>query len=271
MYKLYLPFLDGVCKVIFEQVEKHKDLFENLKINPDNKPELLTIKLSINKNTEKFKAGNFYKNKTITVATEKAQASLPVKNVTSGESYIEALSVDKENLKVALKAALRIGAVEQIINRGGVALHASSALAKDNTVFIFAGKSGCGKTTSAMEFGQENLLDEDMVMLIPGEEKISRMPALDLQAREKPSNKARQIYPVKAIFLPEKSENFDLQKLDSFSSIKGCLHIPSWLKDTGNIERIFDNTIVISKKIPVIQLKWLKGQPLEENIYKTIF
>jgi hypothetical protein len=266
MTKFYLPFLDGICKVVFERKQQDKNLFENLKINPDNKTTLLKIKLSINNGIKKFKAGNFYKNKIITVATEKAKATLPLNNINKSTPCAEAISINNENLKIALKAALRIGAVEQIISRGGIALHASSALAKDKTVFIFAGKSGCGKTTSAMEFGQENILDEDMVMLIPEGKNILRMPALDLQTREEPSDKARQIYPVKAIFLPERS-----QKLDNFNSIKGCLHIPSWLKASDNVERIFDNAITISKKIPVMKLKWLKSQPLTENIYKTNF
>ncbi|MBN2710962.1 MAG: hypothetical protein JXR97_00805 [Planctomycetes bacterium] len=150
----------------------------------------------------------------------------------------------------------------------GLCLHASSAINKNtDRLYIFAGPSGTGKTTSASTFGHDNILDDDFVALFSDNCAYSRRDHSPLKSI---GHKLHQNHLPRAIFLPEKGERFSLVRLNGAQALAKCLHLPPTGNTPESVEKRLTTAAEIVSRIPVYRLVWKKGEALPALIENAL-
>jgi hypothetical protein len=181
---------------------------------------------------------------------------------------LEVCGADVVATREGLRTAFRALALKAAVARGGVALHAASAVDAEGRLYVFAGPSGCGKTTAAGTFGSGRQRDEDLVLLVPerapqqGEVPVYRRAGADPQARgvERPAAE-----PVAAILLPEAGPGWEVEPLTGAAALRRVLHLPRVLSEAERASAL-SHALRLTAAVPVLRLRWSLGEDLPARL-----
>lgn len=125
----------------------------------------------------------------------------------------------------AAQALLRLLLLRGALTAGGLALHAS-AVRSSGRALVFAGASGCGKSTAARMFLTADWLDDDTVVLLErgGRWRRPNVPDVRRPSRFGPADMGELT--LAAVIVPRKAPGFEARVLAGAEALKACLHAP---------------------------------------------
>lgn len=169
-----------------------------------------------------------------------------------------------------VEALLRTAGAAMMLADGGLCLHASAVVGPDGSgALVFAGPSGAGKTTAAHAFGRACVLDEDFVALLPAADGgWWRVPSLPPADPGTPAP-AAECLPVRAIYLPARSERFALEPLEGGSAVLPLFHLPEALQTPEAADRALAALARLVAAVPVYRLRWAQGMDLPALLRQT--
>lgn len=195
--------------------------------------------------------------------------------------HSEVLATDAAGALAGVEAICRSRAISSGIERGGITLHAASAVDHAGELYVFAGASGAGKTTAALTFGASQQRDRDIVCLRPVANSPTTTPCefrrvciLPFpQAGVAPEELTASL-PIKTILLPQHKREGKhagevcLTKLTGSNAVRACLHLPPDVLTTAQTAAALANVAELIERVPVYRLAWAKGDDLPEALRK---
>ncbi len=175
-----------------------------------------------------------------------------------------------ETTLAGLRAFFRLAAMAYAMRNRGVCLHASCVRRHDGAL-VFAGASGTGKTTAASVFGRDNVLDDDLVLLVPGDggDGFCRLGWLPGRA-----DGGGAVTPVRAILLPGKADAFAVERVSGVDAVRACLHLPPLCRhgaygEKGAADILLAAVLELTRQVPVYRMGWRVDDDLPELLAGT--
>lgn len=172
----------------------------------------------------------------------------------------------------AALSVLRFLLMREVYTTNGLLLHGSS-VKTDAGIFVFAGKSGAGKSTARGKFPPQDRLDDDLVLLTKESGNWARSPIPSFGEiapfAETPNPNLR------AIFFPERGR-FELSSMRGATAILKCLHIPWKTKhksiedDTTLLERALNRAADLASSVEIYQLNWELDDDIAQKITEAL-
>lgn len=163
---------------------------------------------------------------------------------------------ETRGLKPGVEGFFRLVAAKRALRGEGVTLHATSVKTARG-LFLFIGPSGTGKTTAAETYPEYQRIDEDLVFLMREDRGWMRKPWFPFMPKPERENGM-----VRALFFPERSEFFSLEKRSAVAALPGLLQTPPGGLRADNGEELLASICRLSQEVPAFRLRWMKGMDL---------
>jgi hypothetical protein len=141
----------------------------------------------------------------------------------------------------ALENAVRCLVGRIAVEEGGFAMHAAGVL-KDGRAWLFAGKSGSGKTTAVGLSGPCISLGDDFALVIPSGEGWSTAAVPFDNSGRAPADPPAGLYLLAGVWRLYQSPETGVEKLSRLAteaSVMACVSYPGTVSDM--LERLVDN------------------------------
>ena len=200
------------------------------------------------------------------------QARLPLQG-DSGQASLDVAREDDLVLANVIENFLRILSAHQALVQGGLVLH-SAGLVFEGQAWIFAGRSGVGKTTLTRKAHSSGaiVLSDDVNLLLPVRDgyRAYAVPFTGEFGRSLNHTEGEDSYPVAGVVLLEQGEQLAAHRVTRATAtarlLVGCPFVNT---DEAETDRLLDNLEGLATRLPVIRLQ-NRREDTVENIMKTL-
>ncbi|MBN1127981.1 MAG: hypothetical protein JXA71_03285 [Chitinispirillaceae bacterium] len=157
-------------------------------------------------------------------------------------------------------ACLRVLLCTLLQFRNGVLLHASAVIARGKRGFVFAGRSGSGKTTIARMLGGGRVInDEICAVTVSGARRVS-VSGTPFWGEMRTGPARPQRFRLSAIYFLKKSAQTVRQRLDEQETVRRLLVcICHFSKLPGHAEAVLDLSLRIARHAPAYELRFRRN------------
>ncbi len=162
---------------------------------------------------------------------------------------------------------MRVLAAHRALGLGGLVLH-SAGLVVGGRAWLFAGRSGAGKTTLTRKArdGGLRVLSDDINLLLPagGGYRAYAVPFTGDLGRILPAEEARLAYPLAALVLLEQGAGLDVAPVSGASAVARLLaNCPFVNMDDHESDLLYDVLSALVRRVPVFRLRCRRDDDLD--------
>jgi hypothetical protein len=167
--------------------------------------------------------------------------------------------------RYSIDAVLRIVHSIDLAGEGGFLLHAASAI-RDGRAFIFAGRSGAGKTTIArLAPAGVSLLSDEISWVRPSAERFVAWGTPFTGELGQPG--VNRSAPVGALYFLEQARENRITRLEGAEAVRLLLeNILFFADDPRLVRRVFDNACAFAESTSIFRLSFLPDSSAWELI-----
>jgi hypothetical protein len=138
----------------------------------------------------------------------------------------------------------------EVLQRGGITIHASSAV-KNGRSYVFTAPSGGGKSTIIKKFPNDGILSEDFTVIKPGSDQSGYFLSGALNSWTETLPCREESYPVHAIYVIRKSKDLAVMECSKSDAVKHLIQNSIFfMDDMESRKRILNNVLGIAKNLP---------------------